>query len=211
MQGARKFFVYVSFCILLLGCSSRPDRVRPVDIDPASASSAALELYDKDADGALAGAELAAVPGIKKHVNLYDRDGDGRVTREEIAARLQSWNDNSLALHGATFAIQLDGQWLDGATVTLVPEPYLGENVKPATGVTMSNGFTDTSHADEFLPKSTNGRPMAGVFSGTYKVQITHPSRQIPARYNTATELGEEIAFDLNPTGDPIRIAITSK
>ena len=211
MQGTRAIVVSLSFCVLVPGCSSRPDRVRPVDIDPSSASSAAIEMYDKDGDGAIGATELDAVPGIKKHVSNYDRDGDGKVSREEIASRLQSWNDNSLALHGAPFAIQLDGQWLEGATVTMVPEPYLGENVKPATGVTLSNGYTDLSHADELLPKSANGRPLYGVFSGTYKIQITHPTRQIPARYNTATQLGDEIAFDLNSNGDPVRIAITSK
>src|SRR5688500_11716796 len=180
MQGTRAIVVLLSFCLLVSGCSSRPDRVRPVDIDPSSASSGAIEMYDKDGDGAIGGTELAAVPGVKKHLNLYDRDSDGRVTGDEIAARLQSWNDNSLALHGAPFVIQLDGQWLEGATVTIVPEPYLGENVKPATGVTMSNGFAELTHADEFLPKSANGRPLHGVFSGTYKVQITHPTRPIP-------------------------------
>jgi hypothetical protein len=67
------------------------------------------------------------------------------------------------------------------------------------------------SHADEDLPKSANGRPIAGVKGGTYKVQVTHPSRKIPAKYNTATELGEEIAYDINPNDAPISLALTSK
>ena len=86
----------------------------------------------------------------------------------------------------------------------------MGPNVKPATGVTMPTGLTRLSHAEEFLPKTANGRPMYGVTSGTFKVEITHPSRNIPARYNTATELGEEIAYDLNPSGDVIKLSLTS-
>jgi hypothetical protein len=61
------------------------------------------------------------------------------------------------------------------------------------------------------LPKTANGRPISGVFGGTYKIQVTHPSRSIPAKYNTATELGEEIAPDINPNDAPMRLALTSK
>jgi hypothetical protein len=47
--------------------------------------------------------------------------------------------------------------------------------------------------------------------SGTFKIQITHPSQQIPAKYNTQTELGDEVAHDINPTGAPVRINLTSR
>lgn len=196
---------------LVVGCSSQPARVRPVDIDPSDASSAAIEMYDKDGDGSLAAAEIDAVPGIKKHLGKYDANSDGQVSRDEIQNRLQSMIDEKTALLGATFVIHLDGQPLEGATVELVPEGYLGENVKPAEGMTGPTGLTRLSHADEFLPKTANGRPLAGVFAGTYKLQITHPSRSIPTKYNTATTIGEEIAFDINPTDAPMHVAITSK
>ena len=78
----------------MVGCSYQAARLKPVEIDASSASSGAIEMYDKDGDGAIAGAELNAVPGIKKHLNLYDRDGDQRVTRDEIAERLNVWASN---------------------------------------------------------------------------------------------------------------------
>jgi hypothetical protein len=192
------------------GCSQRASRVQPVEIDASSASSQAMELYDKNADGALAGDELNAVPGIKKYLDKYDKDSDQRVTRDEIAARLGDWGSQKLALMGRSYVVTLDGRPLEGATVTMVPETYLGEGVKPATGVTASNGLTRMSHADEDLPKSANGRPIPGVKGGTFKVQITHPSRQIPAKYNTSTELGDEVAYDINVQDAPVTLALTS-
>jgi hypothetical protein len=210
MRSAWERITVGLICLLMAGCSSSAARVKVVDIDPSEASSAAMEMYDKDGDDALAGDELSAVPGIKKYLKHYDRDGDNRVSRDEIAQRLEDWADQRLALHGPTVAVQLDGQWLEGATVKFVPEGYLGPNVKPAMGITMSNGFAPLTHDEEFLPKTANGRPLAGVTSGTFKVEITHPSRRIPARYNTATELGEEVAYDINESGDPIIISLKS-
>ena len=196
---------------LLTGCNFGPSRIMPVSIDASAASRQAIEMYDKDGDGTIAGTELNAVPGIKKNISHYDRDSDGRVSRDEIAARLNDWSKQQLALMGCSYIVTLDGQPLDEATVTLVPEPYLGPNVKAASGVTMPTGLARLTHADEDLPKSTNGRPIAGVKGGTYKVQVTHPTKKIPAKYNTATELGEEIAYDINPNDAPIRLSLTSK
>jgi hypothetical protein len=211
MRKSRAALGCLGACLLLTGCGGGASRVHPVKIDSASASSQAMELYDKDGDGAIAGGELDAVPGIKKYISHYDRDGDKRVTREEIAARLDDWSNQKLALLGAPLFIRLDGQPLGGATATLVPEPYLGPNVKPATGITMDSGYVMLSHADADLPKSSNGRPIPGVFAGTYKLEITHPSRNIPAKYNTATVLGEEVAYDINQSDDAIPINLTSR
>jgi hypothetical protein len=183
----------------------------PVSIDASAASRQAIEMYDKDGDGTIAETELNAVPGIKKNLSHYDRDGDGRINRDEIAARLNDWSKQQLALMGCSYIVTLDGQPLEEATITLVPEPYLGPNVKPASGVSMQTGLVRLTHADEDLPKSANGRPLAGVKSGTYKVHVTHPTKKIPAKYNTATELGEEIAYDLNPNDVAIKLSLSSK
>jgi hypothetical protein len=212
MYDARMVLAVSGLCAVLgTGCGGGASRVRPVEIDASSASSEAIELYDKDGDGALAGGELNAVPGLKKNLQRYDRDSDQRVTGDEIAARLGDWADNKLALMGCTYIVTLDGRPLADAEVTLVPEAYLGPNVKPATGVTGPNGLTRLSHAPEDLPKSSNGRPIPGVKGGTYKLVITHPSKQLPAKYNTATELGEEIAYDINPNDAPNSLPLSSK
>ena len=204
-------WVWFCLCGVAVGCGYSAARVEPVDIDPSDASSAAMEMYDKDGDDALGEQELVAVPGIKRYYGQYDRDGDTKVSREEISQRFEDWANNRLALHSARVLVHLDGRPLGGATVTFVPEAYLGPNVKPAIGITQSNGVATLSHAHEDLPKTASGRPIPGVTSGTFKVEITHPSIKIPPRYNQSTELGEEVAFDLNQTGAPTLLSLRSK
>jgi hypothetical protein len=201
----------LSSITLVVGCSYQASRVQPVKISPSSASAAAIEMYDKDGDGAIAGEELNTVQGIKKHLALYDLDHDQRVTRDEITERLKVWDSNPAAIMGSSYVVYLDGKPLSGAMMTFVPEPYLGPNVKPATGLTTQIGLTRPSHAPEDLPKTANGRSIYGMTSGTFKIEITHPSQKIPARYNTQTELGDEVAHDINPTGAPIKILMTSR
>ena len=75
-----------------------------------------------------------------------------------------------------------------------VPEPFLGGAVEEATGVTDASGTAVLAIADEKLPSHLKG--ISGVRSGFYKVEITHPDKNIPAKYNTETTLGHEIASD---------------
>jgi hypothetical protein len=211
MQGAQSWSIAAGILLLFAGCSQTASRVHPVDIDVSSAASSAMEMYDKNGDGALAADELNAVPGIKKYLDHYDKDGDDRVSPDEIAQRLQAWEDSRSGLMGRSYLVSLDGQALSGATVTLVPEPYLGPNVKPASGTTGPTGLVRLTHADEDLPKSSNGRAIPGVKGGTYKVQVTHPSRTVPPKYNSATELGDEIAYDINTTDISLPLPLTSR
>jgi hypothetical protein len=46
------------------------------------------------------------------------------------------------------------------------------------------------------MPAQLAHLPVGGVLGGTFKVKVTHPSIDLPARYNRETVLGEEIAFD---------------
>jgi hypothetical protein len=181
---------------ILAGCSSRPAAVSPVDVDPDDASRQAIELYDKDQDGALSDQELAAVPGIAKYKSLYDQDGDGAVTQAEIETRLGLWSEQGLGFRPLNVVVVVDGRPLADAAVEFDPEPYLGPNVKRATGTTDSNGMASLAVAVEDMPAELADLPIDGVMGGTFKVRVTHPSVKLPARFNTETELGEEIAFD---------------
>jgi hypothetical protein len=211
MQGERKLWAQASLLLLLSGCTQSASRIHPVEIDISSAARGAIEMYDKDGDGELAAAELDSVPGLKKHIDKYDTDGNQQVSRDEIAQRLTNWSNNKLAIMGDSYVFTLDGRPLAGATVTFVPEPYLEPHVKPASSITTPVGLARPSHAEEFLPKSANGRPLYGVTSGTFKIQVNHTSIKIPPKYNSETILGDEIAYDTNPSGGPIRIELTSR
>jgi hypothetical protein len=167
-----------------------------VDIDPSSASRQAIEQYDKNGDANLSDQELAAVPGIAKYKSLYDQDGDGQVSQDEIAQRIRLWSEQKLAYRALNVNVTVDGRPIEGATVEFIPEEYLGPNVKPATGTTDYNGQAGLAVAKGDLPPDLAKLPMALVTGGTYKVRITHPTIDLPARFNTNTTLGEEVASD---------------
>jgi hypothetical protein len=77
---------------------------------------------------------------------------------------------------------------IEGAKVRVVPESFLSEAIQPGEGVTNHRGIAK--------PVTVDAPPgLPGIELGLYRVQITHDSLKIPARYNEATELG----FELSP------------
>jgi len=175
------------------GCGGSPPRVGQASIDPAAARDA-LSAYDADGNGALSAEELKKCPGLLKSISRFDADGDGQVTADEIAARIGAWQRHKVALMRFGCRVTANGRPLAGATVRLVPEKFLGDGLKPASGVTQANGFASIAISPDELPADCQG--LSGVFPGVYRVEITHPSRKIPANYNVQTELGQEIALD---------------
>lgn len=182
--------VALEFCVVTIGCSRGPTPVKPPYIDPAAASREAMELYDADHDGKLSDKELEACPGILMHRDLYDTDHDGKISREEVEDRIKKLRASHIGLTRLGVQVRLDGRPLAGATVKLVPEKYLGSDIKGAVGITGPAGSASLSIPDEDLPAAQHG--LTGVHYGTYKVEITHPTIKIPAKYNTQTTLGYE-------------------
>ncbi len=193
--------------LLCLGCGSTPAAIEVVDVDPAAASEGAIAAYDVNGDGQLDPSELAKVPGIAKYRAIYDRDGNGLVSEAEIRERLKSWADRGLGFRELIVSVLLDGRPLAGARVQLVPEAYLGEGVKPAEGETDASGTALVGIAAQDMPVQLKGRRLMGVTGGTYKILVTHDGKQIPARYNAETTLGEEIAYDTVGSGIALRLS----
>ena len=149
-----------------------------------------MALYDKDGDQKLSESELQASPGLLMSINTYDTDGDQVISQEEITTRLQKFVEYGVALLRLSASVTLDGRPLGGATIRLVPEPYLGDELKAAIGTTRSKGSASMAVPDEDLPENQKG--IRGIHAGTYRVEITHPEKTIPAKYNTETTLGYE-------------------
>jgi hypothetical protein len=84
--------------------------------------------------------------------------------------------------------VLLNGAPLADATVTLVPEGFLGGDFKPAEGTSDNTGF---------VPLKTEGQPVPGCAWGFFKVKVSKKDgagkETIPARYNTDTILGCEV------------------
>lgn len=178
-------------CLLsMTGCSRGPAAVHVPDVDPSQAAQSAMELYDKDHDGALNEAELAACPGILGHLSVYDLDKNGSVSQEEIEKQITELRASRVGLTMLSIQLRMDGRPLKGAKIKLIPEPYLGEDVKVAWGTSNARGIATMDIKDSDLPASDHG--LLGVHYGTFKLEVTHPDIAIPAKYNTQTTLGYE-------------------
>ncbi len=172
------------------GCSGgTPNRVPMAAISPTDAGKKAIEMYDTNHDGAISGEELKKVPALKMAIARFSSGGDGKVTADTIAQRIQVWHDKKVAVISILVGVTMDGAPLDGATVTFEPEPFLGTTILPASGKTDAHGT---------VMLKTNDK--TGTSVGLYKVKITkevNGKETIPARYNTETELGAEVAQDV--------------
>lgn len=177
--------------VQLAGCSSRPEAVSLPRIDRAQAAAAAVDQCDTNGDGVLSDDELAASPGLAAARSAIDTDNDGRLSREEIAARIGLYTRRGAGVKSVFCTVTLDGRPLENAHIELTPEPFLGEEVMPAQGISAGDGSVPLSVDRRALPSDLAG--IAAVHQGMYRVRITHEEQDLPARYNTNTILGCEV------------------
>ncbi|MHB1033906.1 MAG: hypothetical protein ACYC35_03665 [Pirellulales bacterium] len=184
--------------VLVAGCNRAPSRIAMAGIDPSGAAAAALAEFDTNKDGAISGAELDKCPSLKSAMKTIDKNGDGKITADEITARINEWISAKTAVQQLTCTVKLNGQPLKNAKVTLVPEKFLGGDLKPAVGTTNEYGMASLS---------VENAPLPGVQTGLYRVQISANvggKELIPAKYNTQTTLGQEVAMGV----ESIRIGV---
>ena len=192
-QSTSRRICLLASCIVLfglIGCSSGPSALKPPGLDPEYAAEQAIAQYDKDGDGALSLQELEACPGLLAAIEVYDQDGDEKISQEEIAKRLEIFVREGVTLARLAARVRLDNKPLGGATVKFIPESYLGDEIKTAIGTTRKGGSASMAVPDEDLPENQKG--IRGIHPGTYRVEITHPEIDVPAKFNTNTTLGYE-------------------
>ncbi len=184
--------------VAIAGCWNRgPARVLPPSIDATAAGEEAIKMYDTNHDGKISGAELDKCPAVKSAIARIDLSGKGEVTAEMITARIRKWQESLLGKMSLGCRITRNGSPLRGATVTFVPEKFLGPNVKPATGKTDANGMAMLTVAPtNTAPGAPREHP--GVAPGFYRIVVTAPGGNIPAKYSTeeGAVLGQEVAQD---------------
>jgi hypothetical protein len=190
----------VCLALACLGCSGKPSRLSPPSI-PADAGEQAVSKYDANGNGAIDGDELAKVPALKATLKRVDKDGNGQVTAEEINERVAAWKKSGAGIMRVSVSVMRNGRPLPDAVVKLVPEDFLGSALKAAQATTRADGSA-------YVEISRNPDE-SGVQLGYYRIEVTKAGpdgkEQIPARFNTATELGAEIAMD-DPNADHLTI-----
>ncbi len=182
--------------------------MQPPAIDANPAGKEAINEFDANHDGAIDGAELDKVPGIKGSIGTVDTNGDHRVTPEEVSTVIQGWQASRLAAKAVMAEVTINGKPVVDAEVKFIPEKFLGPNLKPAKGTTNAQGMANMSIENLEL----NGTKLSGVACGFYRVEISKVvggAETIPKRFNSESELGVEVSphlpymnlakFDLTP------------
>jgi hypothetical protein len=164
--------------------------LRAPAINASAAGTEAIAMFDTNKDGKIDGAELDKCPGLKAALKQVDPAGQG-VTADLITARIKAWQNSNLARMSPRCQVMHNGQPLVGADVKFVPEKFLGQNMQVASGKTDKTGMVPILS----VPTKGPGDP-PGVAPGFYRVEITAPGMNIPAKYNTETTLGQEVARD---------------
>ncbi len=135
-------------------------------------------------------------PGLKEALKNLDTNGDGGVSADEVTARVNAWKEMKTGLTFVQCRVTLDGEPLSGAKITFEPEAFLGDEIKPAVGITTVYGDAMPVIRREDRP---DPKQPAGVHIGLYKVRVSkveNGKETIPARYNTNTILGQEVSYD---------------
>lgn len=180
----------VAITVLIGGCSSGPQTVKPPKINVSSAAQQALELYDTNHDGKLSQEELAKCPAVLLTLDGYDTNHDKFVDQQEIQDHLTFLLRNGTGATQLACNIMYQGKPLAGAKVVFEPEPYLGSDIQTAEGTTDNTGAAELGMPADKAPAAL--KKMKLIQYGTYKVRITHPTIKLPAKYNTDTTLGYE-------------------
>lgn len=182
------------FGLLLGGCGFSSVSMEMPELDPATAADRALSEHDSNGDGKLSREELKKCPGLLSAIADFDRDRDRSISGDELRAKLQEIQGTGPALVEVSCVVTSNGRPVEGATVKMVPESFMGETFQTATGVTARNGTVYPSVAQETLPEEYRGR-IQGVHVGVYRVEVTHPSVAVPAKFNTQTGLGRTVTL----------------
>lgn len=174
-----------------MGCDSGGgDKFPEVHLDPAEIAGNILTEYDADSDGELSKAEMKKNPGLEMlsagQENLQaayrlDSDESGTVSQEELTKRFTEFFKDKR--RSFTCTVKYKNKPLQGATVTLVGEPFMG-TVPNASGETDEEGQCGVTGEDGVV----------GAVPGIYRVEITHPETKISPKYNTNTKY--KVALD---------------
>jgi hypothetical protein len=171
--------------VALGGCSGAATPVSMPDWNPSGVADRAMELFDADGDGFIAGDELTKSPGILAGLDVIDTDDDQKVSAAEIVARFELYENQKLGLRDRKFRVTYNGRPLGDANIKLVPEPFLEGVIEPATGVTGPDGN---------LQPSAGVDGLRGMRPGYYRIEVTSDKVKLPAKYNTETVLGAEVS-----------------
>jgi hypothetical protein len=187
-----KFSLYVVTPCTLLAFASGCGGGASTKITPLGPENAqkAMEAYDKDGNGALSAEELKQSLPLLASATRIDADHDGAISLAELTTRMEGVAAGALYI-GLSVRITENGRPVEGAQVTLVPEPFMGDAYPTYSGTSGPGGY---------CPVESNGAELLGAPAGWYRAEVTKPGAGTPV------VKGLEIASDT--TGNRVEIAL---
>lgn len=170
-----------------VGCGNQPVPPAAPLMNAAAAALQAMSMYDHNNDGVLGQEELKLSPALSTTAGTIDQDENGKLSQDEIQRHLSNLFNTNTILVDAMTEISLNNRPLAGATITLEPEPFLGNAFSTVTAVTDRAGMAGFTGHDPTHP---------GVYLGLYTVRVSkieNGRELIPEKYNRASELGLEV------------------
>jgi hypothetical protein len=174
--------------LVLVGCSSNSTHLNeapPPTYDADAIAKAAFAELDRNGNGTIEAGEASASPALAAAFAEFDINKDRKLTLEEVKMRVNDYAKAGTGSVAVGCTVKIDDKPIQGATVTFIPEPFMGSAFKPAIGKTDEAGRCDVYEID--------GKPFRGLSAGLYRIQVTKDGMNIPARYNTQTTLGREV------------------
>lgn len=195
----RPRYACVVILLVVTGCGQgRPARVVAPAIDTEAVTTAVFTAADADGSGRLESGELVTVPGIASAAGVLDTDGDRAVSRQELSAWLDTVRRSKVAIMAFEPQVRHRGRPLAAAVVKLVPESFMGHEMKAAEGTTDADGIAQVT-----IP----GGRYPGVNCGVYRVEITgtgNDGRPLPERYNSTSTLGVAVGGPVSEQGPAV-------
>lgn len=184
------------------GCGGGPSNALPVpSYDPAAMTDAAFAQLDKNKNGTIEGSEFDACPALKRW------KGGNPVSKADLKARFDAYAAaRADAVTPMSVVVTRDGTPVQGVTVTLTAEPFMGGGFKPAGGVTDETGFAEFK-----VEGATRGGVPAGFYRLTASKKDASGKEAVPARFNTQSRDVREIFDDGRGSGMPIELNLAGQ
>ena len=177
--------------LAMTGCSRSVPMTKGPGIAPDAVARNAVQQYDSKHLGHLDAEESRKSPAIMALRVELGLGPDAPLNEEQIAERARKWLQSRNPRLVPIVTVDLDGQPLDGATVTFQPEECMGPDYHPASATTVGQGQCVVSGDDPATP---------GLYLGLYRIQVSKVANgreTLPERYNSRTELGVEVGPSL--------------
>jgi hypothetical protein len=174
-----------------IGCGGDGGPGSPPAYDPDALAKAAITQLDKNGNGTIEGSELDACPSLKSALAAIDKNKDKALAQDELAERFKAYKATKLATTTFSCGVKFNGQPLEGATVTFVPEEFLKGTITGGSGKSDATG-------NVAIVQEGTGNP--GLPYGLYRITVSKKNASgaeiLPAKYVNGTALGREISPD---------------